>query len=110
MEIYIDKKKVYELTPIKHQILEYDIPKELMEEEIHRRVCWAIDVKLEACWEDMKKEWMPLLEERYPSLPTNREELCKLIISQPDYQSRDHKEAKLPEEERWMPTQNMSGR
>lgn len=44
------------------------------------------------CLKRLKEEWIPKLQKRYTSIPTNDDEICALIFSQPDYKSRKQRD------------------
>jgi hypothetical protein len=98
MKVTIDNEVVYEVTDTIKKVLEYDMPSSTIHEEVCRRAAWAVDVKKSACWEEICRVWMPILSERYPSLPTDWEELAKVVFSQPDYQDRDAREREMSEQ------------
>lgn len=93
MKIQIDGKEVYELTGTKMKVIQNDIPTEIFQSDMERRVKWVIEHKYERCLERLKKEWEPKLQERFESLPTNPEALAELIFSQSDYKNRSQKES-----------------
>ncbi len=92
MKISIDDKELFTLTDIQKTVIKNDIPDEVFDEDIKRRLEYVLMHKYEQCFERLKKEWEPKLSERVPSVPTSKDELAKLIFSQPDYKNRSERE------------------
>ncbi len=88
MKVYVDTEQILELKEIHEKVIQNDIPSVIFEQDMKRRVQYILMHKYEQCLERLKKQWMPKLKERIESIPTNDEELAKLILSQPDYKSR----------------------
>lgn len=56
---------------------------------------FMIPNRINACLEDMKKHWLPILQERNIAIPEDNTEFAELVFSQPDYKSRAEREAEL---------------
>lgn len=91
MKIQVDGKTVHELNETKKKVIQNDIPSEIFQEDMERRVKWVIEHKYDRCMERLRREWEPKLQSRVSSLPTNPDEFAELIFSQPDYQSRSER-------------------
>lgn len=91
MKVQVDGKDLFELSENQKKVIQNDIPTEIFEEDMKRRLHWVLNHKFERCLERLKKEWEPKLASRMDSLPTNAEALCELIFSQPDYKSRSER-------------------
>lgn len=92
MKVHVDDKLVLELNDTQKKVIRNDIPDEIFEEDMHRRVSYILTHKYERCFDRLKKEWEPKLSSRYGSIPTNPDVLAELIFTQPDYKSRTEKD------------------
>lgn len=95
MKIKLDNELLIEISDIQKSIIKYDIKTSEFEQDIIRRIKWVIEHKIDQCQDRMIKEWKTKLESRYSSLPTNKDELCKMIIAQSDYLDREGKDANI---------------
>lgn len=93
MKILVDGKQVLELSETQKKVIQNDIHSEIFEEDMHRRLHYILTHKYERCFERLKNEWLPKLQERLPSIPTHPDALAELIFSQPDYKNRSTREA-----------------
>lgn len=93
MKVKVDDKEVLTLSETQKKVIKNDIPEEVFQADMERRLNWVLSHKYERCLERLKKEWIPKLADRVQSIPTNDEELATLIFSQPDYKSRSQREA-----------------
>jgi len=94
MKIYADTDLLYEISPLEKRILEDEVNKERLEQSIKDQIQWAVQSRIESAYEKLKREWLPILFKRYPSVPTGKKELLDLILSQPDYRDQFMKENK----------------
>lgn len=88
MKVYVNSEQILELKEIHKKVIQNDIPTNIFEQDMKRRIQYILTHKYERCLERLKKEWMPKLKERETSIPTNDEDLAALILSQPDYKNR----------------------
>ena len=93
MKISVDDKELFRLSEIQKQVIKNDIHNEIFEDDMKRRLQYILTHKYERCFDRLKQEWLPKLASRVDSVPTNEEELAKLIFSQSDYKSRAEREA-----------------
>lgn len=97
MKIQIDGVDIFELSDVQKKVIQNDIPSEIFEEDMKRRLKWVLlDEKYAKCIDRLKKEWVPILAKRMDSIPTDDEKLANLIFSQPDYKCRSDRD-KQPE-------------
>lgn len=87
MKVSVNDQELFTLTEIQKKVIQNDIPEEIFDEDMKRRLFLPLD-KYQRCLERLKREWMPILSGRFDTLPTNNDELCNLIFSQPDYKNR----------------------
>lgn len=92
MKIQVNDQTIFEVEEIHKQALAYFVNQYQLEKEMTDMIRWTIQSYCESSIENMKKEWLPKLFKRVKSIPTDTEELLKLIFSQPDYRSKYHRE------------------
>lgn len=85
MKISVDDQEVFSLSETQKAVIKSDVPHDLFEADMKRRLEWVLVHKYEHCLANLKKEWEPRLKERYEMLPSGDDALAKLICSQPDY-------------------------
>lgn len=100
MKIQVNNKEVFDLNSTKQKVIQNDIPSEIFEQDMERRVRWVIEHKYERCMHRLKQEWEPKLAATHNSIPTDPDAFAKLVFSQPDYQSRSQREAKAKAQEK----------
>ena len=93
MKIILDEFLIWELSPIMQKVIQNDIKSEIFQDDMARRLRWAIESKYEACFKRLKDEWDSKLETRgIDSIPTNKDKYAELVFSQHDYKNRSEKE------------------
>lgn len=93
MKIQVDGKQVLELSETQKKVICNDIPEEVFQEDMERRVHYILTHKYERCFERLKKEWEPRLKAKgIAMIPTNNDEFAELVFSQDDYKGRNKRE------------------
>lgn len=105
MKILVDGKQVLELTETQKQVIKNDIPTEIFQEDMERRVGWILTHKYERCFERLKNEWdkkllKPIIDPAtkaetprgVSSIPLDKDAYATLVFSQPDYKNRSARE------------------
>lgn len=92
MKIHVDGKEVFNLNDTRKKVIKNEIPDEDFQKDMERRVSYIIQHKYEKCFQRLKQEWEPKLQKRMSSIPTDPEELAKLIFEQSDYRSRSQRD------------------
>lgn len=92
MKVQVDNKVVLELNETQKKVIQNDIPSEIFQEDMERRVNYIVSHKYERCFERLKKEWEPKLKGRVASIPLDNDAFAELIFSQPDYKNRSKRE------------------
>ena len=85
MKISIDGQEVFSLSETQKAVIKSEIPDDIFDADMKRRLEWVLTHKYEQCFERLKKEWEPKLKERYQMLPSGDDAIAQLICSQPDY-------------------------
>jgi hypothetical protein len=98
MRVSIDGKECFTLTETQKKVIMNDIPAEIFESDMERRLKWVLlDEKYEKCFERLKREWEPkLIAEGAASLPTDKEAFAEMVFARPDYKNRSQREAHSP--------------
>lgn len=92
MKISVNDQELFTLSETQKLVIQNDIPSEMFEEDMKRRLHYILNHKYERCLERLKHEWMPKLKDRVQNIPTNDEAFAQLVFSQHDYLSRSHRE------------------
>jgi len=85
MKFYVDQTQVLELNSTEEKIIQDNIPSALFTSDMERRVSWVITEKLNTSFDSLFAHWLPILQQRYESLPSNRNAFAELVFAQPDY-------------------------
>ena len=88
MKISVDDVELFTLSETQESVIKYDINEDIFDEDMKRRLQWVLTHKYENVFQKLKNDWLPILQTRYESIPTNSDALAILIFSQPDYKSR----------------------
>lgn len=99
MKIEVDGRTVLQLNETQKKVIKNDIPDELFQADMERRVSWVLSHKYERCFERLKKEWEPKLAKKLDAVPTDPDKFAELVFSQPEYQNRSQREAQANKEE-----------
>lgn len=93
MKISINDQEIFTLTETQKKVIQNDIPSEIFDEDMKRRIRWVIlDEKYKKCFERLKKEWEPRLKANgVTSIPLDEEAFAELVFSQPNYKSRSQR-------------------
>jgi len=85
MKFYVDSVCVLELSPVQEQILLSGIPADVFLPTMEQKVVWVINQGITGSFDNLFNKWLPILQTRYDSVPSNRDKFAELIFSQPDY-------------------------
>ncbi len=88
MKVKINDEDLFELQDYQKSVICNDIPYDIFEADMKRRLEYIIMHKYEQCLMRLKEEWNPKLSQRLDSLPTQDQDYVKLVMSQPDYMCR----------------------
>lgn len=94
MKISVDDKELFKLNDIKKQVIKNDIPENIFEEDMKRRLNWVLMHKYERCFNRLKEEWdSKLAANGVKMIPTDPDEYAALVFKQPNYKNRSAREA-----------------
>jgi len=100
MKISVDDKELFTLTDIQKQVICDCINSDEFDADMKRRVNWVLMHKYEQCYKRLKEEWDIKLQGRVDSVPTNPDNYCALVFSQPDYKCRKMREEESKKQEK----------
>lgn len=94
MKISVDDKELFSLSDTQKQVLMDEIPKDIFEDDMKRRLQYILMHKYEQCFERLKKEWEPKLKALgVKSIPLDNDEFAQLVFSQESYKSRSQRDS-----------------
>lgn len=92
MKIKVDDINVFELTEIQKKVIKNEIPDDIFEADMKRRLTWVLMHKYHQCFARFRKEWEPkLAASGIKSLPVDQDEFAELVFSKSEYKSRQQK-------------------
>lgn len=94
MKISVNDQELYTLTDIQKKVIQNDIPSDIFDEDMKRRLLWILyDEKYKKCMDRLRKEWEPKLKEQgAKSIPTDDDEFAALVFAHPAYKDRSARE------------------
>lgn len=94
MKISVNDQKLFELAEWEKDVLRDDIPTELLDADLKRRLEWVLKHKVEQCYNRFEKEWIEKLRAKgVASIPTDKAAFVALVKAQPDYKNRSQRDA-----------------
>ncbi len=94
MKISVNDIELFTLSDIQKQVIANEIPSELLDRDLQRRLLYILTHKYERCFDRLKKEWEPkLVANGVTSVPTDKDEFALLVFSQPNYRDRSARDA-----------------
>lgn len=93
MKFYVNNKEIYTLTETQQKVICNDIPDDVFEADMARRVQYIINERYIASYKALKAEWEQKLKaNNVTSIPLDEEEFARLVFSQPNYKSRTQRD------------------
>jgi len=100
MKISVNDKELYTLSETQKKVICNDIPMEILDEDMKRRLKWVLMHKYERCFARLKAEWEPkLVANGVASIPTDKDAFAQLVFEQPEYKDRSIREKEAREKE-----------
>ena len=94
MKISVDDKELFTLSDVQKKVIKNDIPADIFDAAMNRRLQWVLTHKYEECFKRLKTEWDPKLAENgVKMIPTDPDEYARLVFAQHNYQDRSAREA-----------------
>lgn len=99
MKIKVDDQEVFQLEDWEKKVIQNDIPSEIFEEDMKRRLEWTLKHKAEQCYMRFEKEWLENLRQdpSVTSIPTDKAAFVAFVTSRPDYKDRSQREKEQKE-------------
>ena len=92
MKISVGGQVIFELSETHKKLMLDSVTEENFGEDLIRRLRWGWVQKIEPCFKRVTEKWLPILKQRYESLPSDDDKLLELIFSQPDYKTRTQRD------------------
>ena len=94
MKISVNDQELYTLSETQKKVIQNDIPSEIFDEDMKRRLHYILTHKYERCFKRLKDEWEPkLIASGVSMMPTNPDAFAELVFSRPDYKSRSQRDS-----------------
>lgn len=94
MKISVDGKDLFELNDMQKQVICNDVHADIFYDDMKRRLEWILMHKYDECFKNLKTEWDDKLAANgIKALPVDKDEYCKLVFSQPNYQDRKSRDS-----------------
>lgn len=89
MKISVNDKHLFELSDIQKKVICNDIPEDIFDADMERRLQYILMHKYERCFARLKAEWdSKLAAKGIEMIPTNPDAYAKLVFEQEDYKCR----------------------
>lgn len=88
MKFQVDDKETCSLSDMQERVMFYSINEKQFHSCMCQKVNWVVNSSYQGALDQLLKDWMPKMIERYDSLPTNQEKLLDMIFSQKDYEPK----------------------
>lgn len=102
MKISVNDVELFTLSETQQLVIRNDIPCDIFEEDMKRRLQWILIHKYEECFKRLKSEWdIKLSANGVKMMPTDPDEYAQLVFAQPNYKNRMARDAEsaVPVEE-----------
>jgi len=98
MKISVNDVELYTLSDTQKQVIENEIPSEILQQDLERRLQWVLIHKYERCFDRLKKEWDSKLEANgETTIPLDKDAYATLVFDQPNYKNRSKRDAEEAE-------------
>lgn len=93
MKISVNDQELFTLTETQKKVIQNDIPIEIFDEDMKRRLQYILMHKYERCFERLKAEWdIKLAANGISMIPTNPDAYAELVFAQSNYKNRSQRE------------------
>lgn len=94
MKISVDDIELYSLSVTQKKVIENDIPTEIFDGDMKRRLEWVLTHKYEQCFKRLKDEWEPKLKTLgVSSIPLDNDAFAELVFARAEYKNRSTRDA-----------------
>ncbi len=99
MKISVNDKELFSLSETQKKVICNDIPSDIFDEDMCRRLNYILMHKYERCFARLKAEWDQKLKENgVDMMPTDPDKYAELVFSQPNYKCRKTRELESAKE------------
>lgn len=92
MKISYDDSALFTVSDTQKQVMCNDIPSEVFDAEMKRRIHYIVNHKYNQCMERLKREWTPKLKALgITSIPLDDDAFAALVFARPEYKSRSQR-------------------
>lgn len=96
MKISVNDQELFTLSETQKKVIKNDIPSDVFDEDMNRRVQWVLMHKYENCFKRLKQEWDSKLAANGVSMiPTDPDAYAQLVFAQPNYKDRSARDAEV---------------
>ena len=89
MKIKVNDKPHFEITDTQMKVFKFEIPDDIVEDDLKRRLQWIIQEKYNHIYPRFKERGLNLLKENgIKAVPVDDDEFIELVCSQPNYRNR----------------------
>ena len=89
MKISVDDQELFTLSETQKKVIQNDIPTEIFDEDMKRRLEYILMHKYDQSFSRLKKEWEPkLAASGLRAIPVDKDEFSTLVFAHPDYKNR----------------------
>ena len=93
MKISVNDQELFTLSEVQKQVIKNDIPEDIFDTDMKRRLQWILTHKYAECFKALKAEWDPKLAINGVSMiPTDPDAYAQLVFAQPNYKDRATRE------------------
>ncbi|MEK7112990.1 MAG: hypothetical protein AAB875_06790, partial [Patescibacteria group bacterium] len=94
MKVTVDNQDLFTLSDFQKKVIQNDIPSEIFDADMKRRLQYILEHKYERCMERLRTEWEPKLKAAgAPSIPTDDQTFAQLVFARHDYKDRSERDA-----------------
>ncbi len=94
MKISVDGVDLFTLSDIQKQVIRNDIPEDIFDDDMKRRLQYILMHKYERCFARLKQEWdSKLAANGVAMIPTDPDAYAQLVFAQPNYKNRSQRDA-----------------
>lgn len=89
MKISVNDQELFSLSETQKKVICNDIPMDILDSDLKRRLQYILTNKYERCFERLKQEWDSKLASNGVSMmPTDPDAYAELVFKQPNYKDR----------------------
>lgn len=89
MKVSVNDQELFTLSDTQKKVIMNDIPSDIFDADMNRRLQWILMHKYEECFKALKAEWDPKLAANgIKMIPTDPDEYAQLVFAQPNYKDR----------------------